>query len=262
MNNTEKKKEALLTYLQNFDETYTMEDISIEREYGAYTEYATPEGTFCIMTEDEAKENSIEYIKNLIDDCGGIEKTFGGNAEYVFDNFVEWDGEEFFREDYQSYYEDIEHEGASCDELFESRLQQEIYEGLINENFDDSYEFDISEVRELMDFINDFDDNRDDYIEEMVDKRIAEIDDYVEEAKFQFGEKFLEGLDVDIDYEGIAEWCVEVDGYGHLFSAWDGKTECIGENNEFYLFKQDERGINRVSDPEPEEEKDEEGIEK
>lgn len=130
--NYDDRIQAVLEHINNESgENYTPADVEVSENYNSdvkYTEYKTPEGTFLCMTEDESYEYLAEDIENLIDDIG-IDDTFGeGYKDYVYDNFVEWNGgEDYMKEDYRSYYEDIESESAS-DDIFENRLQEELFE--------------------------------------------------------------------------------------------------------------------------------------
>lgn len=147
------RAKALLEFLRETDKDYQMYDIVEDyQEWRTYeTSYKTPEGEFTVMTDDEAMEYLADDIENLIDECG-LKNAFGENYwEYVRDNFVEWDnGEEWFRDDHETYLRDIESETYGYeDSIFENRLQKELFEALCDTECLEDYK---NYRREIADF--------------------------------------------------------------------------------------------------------------
>lgn len=321
--NYDDRIQAVLEHINNESgEDYTPADVEVSEGYNSdvkYTEYKTPEGTFLCMTEDESYEYLAEDIENLIDDIG-IDDTFGDYKDYVYDNFVEWDGgEDYMKEDYRTYYEDIENESAS-DGRFSDRLQEELFEkegyssvdldswetyrneveelhsasddefvevltNLMNDNLieedDGTYssgfycdtlidflnnpeeiyshrddmieaylddEWYSSDVQEIDEWFENYDNDKDDLIDRAVDKIIEEYDSPVDWANEQFGKEFIKRLadngELTIDYDGIAHWTESIDGFGRI-SSYDGQYDECGD---YLIYKSDSASIDRVSE--------------
>ena len=89
---------------------------------------------YMVLTEDEKEKEFYNYQKNLIDDIG-LDAFSGWAQDYIIDNFV---NDEWFmdamREHFEYYISDIIEEPAD-NEVFENRLQEEIFEcGCKNED--------------------------------------------------------------------------------------------------------------------------------
>ena len=48
----------------------------------------------------------------------------------------------------------------------------------------------------------------------------------------------IKNLCISVDYDGIAQECIEMDGYGHFIAGYDGVTI---ELDEYYAYLQDTR---------------------
>lgn len=136
---------ALLDFIreESGDDSYELYDIVLVDNSYSYDslkdhEFETPIGTFYVLTEEESYKFMEEDIESLIDECG-LMNCFGDYTDYVVDNYVKWDGEDWFKEDYQSYFEDIESE---CDGygIFENRLQSELFEILVQDDVNCDFE--------------------------------------------------------------------------------------------------------------------------
>ncbi len=207
------------------DENYTADDIKVNT-YGSTTEFETPVGTFVVMTEEESYDYIAEDTEQLIDDIG-IYDLFGKDyVDYVIDNFISWNnGWDFMREDYDSYYDDIESESAR-DDRFQTRCQEELYETIGN-------------GEDVETWLESYDYNRELYVEQAVEKILAEYDDPLEWANDNFGKEFIKRLinegEVEIDYNGIAEWTVDIDGFGRIAS-YDGE-DWEDDESDYHVYR-------------------------
>ena len=230
------KISALKSWLA-FENDEDIENIQVvESKYDENT-FETSFGEYTIYTEDEANEAHQTDLENLIDDLG-IFDLFGENADYVIDNYCEWeDGEEYMRDDYESYYRDIESEPSSiiCDERLENRQMEELFEAL------DYGKVDSAEDEEIERFLGDYYEDADELIEKAVDRIVMEYDDPLEWAKSNFGDDFVkrlykEGL-LTVDIDGLSEWIIDTDGRGNSLARWDGVEN---EYEEYFIYKQDD----------------------
>lgn len=192
-----------------------------------YTGYLTPEGTFTVMTVDEAREACYDYISEFIDDVG-----IGGFTPYfqdrIYDEFLD-DGwfEDACKEMQENYASDIESEGG---DIGANRLIDEcIEEGIISEDDldeDGEYTGDKDLVEE--------------YSEYLYDRIGREYTSYAKWYVDEFGDvrDVVRSGAVSLDIDGIVDACIDEDGYGHNLASWDGDTI---ELPSFMAFKQDDR---------------------
>ena len=192
-----------------------------------YTGYLTPEGTFTVMTEDEAREACSDYISEFIDDVG-----IGGFTPYfqdrIYDEFLDDDWfEDACKEMQENYANDIQDEAG---EVGANRLIDEcIDEGIISEDDldeDGEYTGDKDLVEEYSEYLYD---------------RIGR--DYTSYARWyadEFGDvrDIVRSGAVSLDIDGIVDACIDEDGYGHNLASWDGDTI---ELPNYMAFKQDDR---------------------
>ena len=334
MENYEKKK-VVLKFLQDIDPTYKMIDIEVGNDWGNQTEYKTPEGTFCCMDEDEREQSAIEYEEGLIDDIGIVDLLSGGVLDYHDYLDTDW-FEDAMKESYESYCDDIEYESSSRHNLFDNRLQEEIFENVCDMDFDildevDSYITDKEAFRdeddlelivenlrnalmntdevaysededgipyfkdegkysELIEWLNDnnrdnslcdemidsyfneryedidtlseyalwfsdYDDEKDEYKEQYVEKMCSYYDDAIEWATDNFGKEYVDRLikdgTISVDVEELTKDITKYDGYGSLLSSWDGEEHevCVHDTT-YYLYKQDNDRLHRNSNDE------------
>lgn len=212
-----------------FGGSYTADDVNVrdhDWDFGKTTDYITPEGEFWVMTEKESYEYLAEDVEELIDDLG-IYGLFGkGYSDYVADNFVSWsNGRDYMYEDYESYYDDIENESAS-DDRFETRCQEELYEK-------------VGDEEDIETWLASYEDNRELYVERVIESIIDEYSDPLEWAIDNFGKEFIKRLidegEVEIDYDGIAEWTADIDGFGRIAS-YDGE-DWEDDESDFHVYR-------------------------
>lgn len=236
------KKEAMLLYLKDYcnAEDLTVDDIKVDGD-DKYAYFHTPEGTFHIMTDEEADEAHVEEMENFIDDCG-IEGFTESAQEYIYDNYCKWnDGETALEESTMGYLDDIENESAG-DPNFDNRLQKELFE-FTHEDYE-SQEYSFEDVMKIKQWFDNYEDNKDDLKDAYVEGRKAEYDyDYIAWLKDCFGDAEVKAIkdSLTIDYEGISEYVKSEDGRGHTLAGWDGKeNEVYSGNTYFYLYQIDD----------------------
>ena len=117
---------------------------------------------------------------------------------------------------------------------------------IIEEYLED--EFGSTDAEEIEEWLEDYDTNKDDLIDEAVEDIISEYSSPIDWAIENFGGEYITELEksgaLSIDYEGIAEWVVENDGFGSL-SRYDGDYDECGD---YYIYKDDNDRIDRVSE--------------
>lgn len=256
------REQALLEYCKETDETITEYDI-VEQDSAYMYLYSTPIGEFSIMTDDEADRAVLEDVENLFDDIGV--EMFGNGLP--IENFIDEESEERIldcaKEDAISYMEDIASENSSFSSDY-TRQQEEIVEfladkGEINFNIDDLKEYvedkensDYSE--EIAEFFEDYDNDIDEYIELYAEDYAYEYkDNPIDYFLEHFGKDFVtdrlkEGF-ISVDFEKIAEEIICVDGRGNSLARYDGnENEQEFEGCNFYIYKQDDKIIEKVAD--------------
>ena len=211
------REEVLVNWLNEEEgEEITLDDVTNDYGYN----YVTPVGDYLVLTEDEAYEAIKDDIENLIDDIGIYGAFSPEAADYVVDNFVTWtDGEDWIREDYYSYLEDIENESSS-DDRFSDRLQEELFEECADIDSDDEVAFN--------EWLADYDDNKERLMDEYCDHRVEEYDNPLDWYRDNFGDSEVKQLvkdgNIDIDYSALADWLIREDGYGNSLAPHDGAT--------------------------------------
>ena len=152
----------------------------------------------------DAENQAIENCINIIEDCGLTENLI---FEAECKNLIKYSWFESFWEEHHefiAYEEDIQYI-ATEDEL-EQLENGEITEDEIRENYFNGLQSSIEG---------------------------QEMDEY----KWQFGEEDFQRVLVEynlIDIEGLAKWCVDMDGVGHFLATYDGdEIECNG----YYIYR-------------------------
>ena len=94
---------------------------------------------YLVLTNDEADKEFYDYEESLIDDLG-LDLFTDWARDYIIENCLdtEW-FDDYMKEDYRLYCDDIETEEASSDE-YENRLEEEIAEADC-ENIEDYIEY-------------------------------------------------------------------------------------------------------------------------
>lgn len=197
-----KKIEALAKFLG-------IETSGIEEDINNHKYFKTEDGEeYMVLTDDEAEEEFYNYESNLIEECGLDAFTEWAKA-YIIENCLEVDWfENYFREDYENYANDIETESASSDE-YANRLEEEMAEA------------ECADVEEFIDYLVD-----------------SISDDFVGNFKFDFGEKMLTEIIMNnnlLDMDAVIDYIKETDGRG-IIASYDGVEN---EEGEYYIYRID-----------------------
>ena len=195
-----KKIEALAKFLG-------VETSEIEEDMNNHKYFKTEDGEeYMVLTDDEAEKIFYDYESNLIEECG-LDAFSDWAKDYILENFLDVDWfEDYFREDYESYANDIETESASSDE-YANRLEEEMAEA------------ECEDVEEFIDYLVD-----------------SIRDDFVEEFKFNFGGKMLTEVIMNnnlLDMDAVVDYIKETDGRG-IIASYDGIEN---EEGEYYIYR-------------------------
>jgi len=218
----DKKLLTLQKYLtKEYGKQY--EDV-IEHEYDNTYSYNDEE--YIVLTDKEADELAVEYMKDLLDDIG-IEGTNLNQEDYI--NNTDW-FDTAMQESYESYVKEIENES---DNTYDNRLIAELVEtGLLD---DDDFETDEDgdiDYYNLNDDVN-LDDKREKYIEVLMDN----YSDSVEWFKSNFGDDEFNDILKDkdlIDIDRVVDDIIRIDGRGSVISSYDGAENKL---NNFYIYR-------------------------
>lgn len=194
-------------------------------------EYRTDEGDYVVLSDDEATERAESYLEDYIVD-NGISGFSDGAKEYALENFIDKDWfETAMRESNESYAYDIKEETASDDDLYVSRLHEEMVERNIMDapewpeepedtDDEDAMEAWENEKNEYSDTLKDEVENRiDDFIDDMTDE------DPIERFRSEVGdETFTDIVNKNnlLEVDEFAKWIIEQDGRGQQLSYYDG----------------------------------------
>lgn len=194
-----KKIEALAKFLG-------IETSGIE-EVNNHKYFKTEDGEeYMVLTDDEAEEEFYNYESDLIEECG-LDAFSDWAKDYIIENCLDVDWfEDYFREDYESYANDIETESASSDE-YANRLEEEMAEA------------ECADVDEFIDYLVD-----------------SIRDDFVGNFKFDFGEEMLTEVIMNnnlLDMDAVIDYIKEEDGRG-ILASYDGVEN---EEGEYYIYR-------------------------
>lgn len=221
-----KKRKELANYLDIPENQITLKDEDSNDKYNEY--FVEDDGTYYVMDEDESREAAYEDIEGCVDDMGlsAFSKDF---QERILDNYLEdrW-FEEVCKEDYENYVNDIESENS---DTYANRLVEECIDaGIIDDD----------EIDEDGEYTGDKDlqEELSEYLYEKVGENYSS---YAAWYNWTFGEDEMrwavkEGY-VNLNMDDLVDECIEVDGYGHFISRYDGETI---ELDKFYAYKIDD----------------------
>ncbi|MGL5766793.1 MAG: hypothetical protein ACRCX8_14240 [Sarcina sp.] len=201
-----KKLQVLVNELVNNQELENQE-IKMSSYDDSVFEVVETDGTeseFLVVDEEEATDRFAEYQRDLIEEMG-ISCFAEWAQDHIKNNFVDtkW-FEDFMREYYESYCEDIENEDPS-DEDFENRLEEEILENGCCDKWD--------------------------YIDSLCEQ------DAVQWYKDNFGDNDFDSVVTNeglIDTKAVIEWVEETGGRGCLAS-YDGKE--VEAEDGYYIYR-------------------------
>ena len=186
-----------------------IETSGIEDDMNNHKYFKTEDGEeYMVLTDDEAEEEFYNYESDLIEECG-LDAFSDWARDYIIENCLDVDWfEDYFREDYESYANDIETESASSDE-YANRLEEEMAEA------------ECADVEEFIDYLVD-----------------SISDDFVGNFKFDFGEEMLTQVIMNnnlLDIDAVIDYIKEEDGRG-IIANYDGVEN---EEGEYYIYRID-----------------------
>ena len=195
-----KKIEALAKFLG-------IETSEIEEDMNNHKYFKTEDGEeYMVLTDDEAEEEFYNYESDLIEELG-LDAFTDWSRDYIIENCLDVDWfEDYFREDYESYANDIETESASSDE-YANRLEEEMAEA------------ECADVEEFIDYLVD-----------------SISDDFVGNFKFDFGEEMLTEVIMNnnlLDMDAVVDYIKEQDGRG-ILAGYDGIEN---EEGEYFIYR-------------------------
>lgn len=242
------RMEALFTFLVDEEGAdITLDDLRPTSEN--YNQFDTPEGEYLVLTDSEADQACYDDTENLIDEMGlDLWRKDTWQYDYVIDNFVEgsdalWDDIKAF---YISYFEDIASEHGTT---FKTRQQDEIIEildrlGELPVDYDTLVDFvnDENSDPDCAAFMEEWDDNVDDYIDICAEDSKNDWDNPLEYYTFNFGQEEIKYLAdhglLDFDIQGITDWIIDNDGRGQILSRYDGEEHEVDVNGvTYYIYR-------------------------
>ena len=184
-----------------------IETSGIEDDMNNHKYFKTEDGEeYMVLTDDEAEEEFYNYESDLIEECG-LDAFSDWARDYIIENCLDVDWfEDYFREDYENYANDIETESASSDE-YANRLEEEMAEA------------ECADVEEFIDYLVD-----------------SISDDFVGNFKFDFGEKMLTEVIMNnnlLDMDAVVDYIKETDGRG-IMAGYDGVEN---EEGEYFIYR-------------------------
>ena len=203
-----------------------------------YALYKTPDGTYQVMTVDEADEAHYEYTEEFIDEFGISGFTEYGQ-QYILENCMNdnW-FEDAMRESSDNYAEAIKYES---DNTYGNRLVAECVEdGIIDDFLDDFEESEYDDIDEYIEDNFDLDELAEEYGEYLYNDGMDNYDSAYEWYKFDFGADEASEMAskyCDIDIQAVSDFCIREDDYGNNLAPWDGATVDLPD---YYAFKQDD----------------------
>ena len=207
---------------------------------------------YAVGTEDEMKSSSYEVVENLIDDIGyeGFNASFARNyldddkilevAEEIYDNDVRESPESYLDEDDRMLSDDQEEQINQLKYKI-SQAEEMIanFENDMDGENDDELQEGIDELQEKIDEMNDEisdiesspeGDFPEYLIEREVENRLDDVKYDIEAFLNNFGLEWKYYMDKDAFIEGV----VEEDGYGHTLNHYDGTSDEVKIQDEWY----------------------------
>jgi hypothetical protein len=207
---------------------------------------------YAVGTEDEMKSSSYEAVENLIDDVGyeGFNASFARNyldedkilevAEEIYDNDVRESPESYLDEDDRMLSDDQEEQINQLKYKI-SQAEEMIanFENDMDGENDDELQEGIDELQEKIDEMNDEisdiesspeGDFPEYLIEREVENRLDDVKYDIEAFLNNFGLEWKYYMDKDAFIEGV----VEEDGYGHTLNHYDGTSDEVKIQDEWY----------------------------
>jgi len=207
---------------------------------------------YAVGTEDEMKSSSYEYVEQLIDDIGyeGFNASFARNyldddkilevAEEIYDNDVREspesyldEGDRMLSDDQEEQINQLKYKISQAEEMIAN------FENDMDGENDDELQEGIDELQEKIDEMNDEisdiesspeGDFPEHLIEREVENRLDDVKYDIEAFLNNFGLEWKYYMDKDAFIEGV----VEEDGYGHTLNHYDGTSDEVKIQDEWY----------------------------
>ena len=191
--------------------------------WGGNHNFIVNDEEYWVGTYDEAYEEAVEMAKSNLDDLG-LEALSPEYRDYAIKNFGDEDAvEDWMRESFEYYIEDIEDES---DSEFENRLISEMYDtGILTD--EDFEEFEGESYHKTLKDSIDIEAKKEEYLNKLCDQ------DAIQWLFDNFGNEEASKMLVDnnaIDYDKIAEDCVDTDGIAHFVADYDGDEIELADN--------------------------------
>ena len=219
------KEEALAKYLG-----VDVEDIdNLDWDKNAFS---TSEGDYLVLTQEEAEEYAKDDIENAFDDLG-LDAFTESFQRWIIDwclndSYIE----DWMRESYESYVEDIESENSM---EYDNILIEELVDNdlLSEEDFetDEDGEVDWLSLKDSVDL----DDLKYQYVDSLVESQDASswlTDMYGTGSDLA---ELIKDNEYLIDFDKLADECISVDGVAHFISSYDGDEHEL--EGDFYAYR-------------------------
>ena len=181
---------------------------------------------YLVVTEDEAREEAKESILSLIDDLG-LESFTESFREWIYNNATDtgW-FEDSLRELEELYVEDIEQETYDQD-IYANRLIEELVDAGILDD-EDLVPEDEEDEDSLLTYDGDLDSLKEEYVDYLVDRAGDPVEYYVDNFGYDSMKDVIESNNL-IDWDLVADQCIEEDGIAHNLSTYDGRELDLGD---------------------------------
>lgn len=205
-------------------------DISPEDIKEGYREnlFEVDEGSreYLVVTEDEAREEAKESILSLIDDLG-LESFTESFRDWIYNNATDtgW-FEDALRELEESYVEDIEQETYGQDKYANRLIEELVDAGILGD--EDLVPEDEEDEDSLLTYDGDLDSLKEEYVDYLIDRAGDPVEYYVDNFGYDSMKDVVESNNL-IDWDLVADQCIEEDGIAHNLSTYDGKELDLGD---------------------------------
>lgn len=182
---------------------------------------------YLVVTEDEAREEAKESILSLIDDLG-LESFTESFREWIYNNAtnVGW-FEDALRELEEFYVEDIEQETYGQDKYANRLIEELVDAGILSD--EDLVPEDEEDEDSLLTYDgDDLDSLKEEFVDYLVDGAGDPVEYYVDNFGYDSMKELVESNNL-IDWDLVADQCIEEDGIVHNLSTYDGKELDLGD---------------------------------
>jgi len=125
----------------------------------------------------------------------------------------------------------------------------------IEDYFEGEWDNSIHDINDIKAWFDEYDEKKDDLIEQAIEEIVKDYDNPISWYKEQFGDEGLKAMvdngNISIDYEALAEWVADNDGYGSMIASYDGEEHEVYLDSgyiDFYVYKLNNICIPRTSE--------------